>query len=156
MNNKGVSISFGNLRAAMRLAGVTLSILLLMSGCGGGAISAVRGQAAREMTCAEPAVNVTPAIPGASTLFYAEGCKQVRRYYVTCNVFGLCAEPVGINVLELVQHQAGFDLKCDGSNVAVQRLNTDTFGATGCDRQVSYVLLCDGSNCRVMQNTQSQ
>lgn len=145
----------------MRLTGVTVSMLVLACGCGAGAVSAVRGQAVHDMACAEPDVKVTPATtasgaPTDSGLYYAEGCKQVRRYYVGCNVFGMCTEPDGINVLELVQRQAGFDLKCDGSTVAVQRLNTDTFGATGCDRQVSYVLLCSGHDCRVVQNSQTQ
>jgi hypothetical protein len=100
-------------------------------------------------------VTVEPA-SGSSQLYYAEGCKQLRRYFVTCNVFGLCTEEDGVNVLELVQRQAQFDLKCDATSVAVQRMNTDTFGATGCDRRASYVLICGGGNCRVVQNSQSQ
>jgi hypothetical protein len=80
----------------------------------------------------------------------------VRRYGVGCNIFGYCPNLQGVNVLKLIQQQGAFDLKCDASQVTVQRLNTDTFGAGGCDRQASYVLLCSGSDCRVVQNSQSQ
>jgi hypothetical protein len=155
MINKRVSTGLRTFRGSKMLSGIVASILLLC-GCGAGAVSAVRGKAAEDMPCAEDAVKVTPATPNGSTVFYAEGCKQVRRYHVNCNTFGLCGTPEGVNARELVQRQAAFDLKCDGSNVAVERLNTDTFGATGCDRQVSYVLLCTGQDCRVVQNTQSQ
>jgi hypothetical protein len=121
----------------------------------------VRRQAIEDMSCPEPEVTVAPArtttgAPTDSGVYYAEGCKQVRRYSVGCNIFGYCPHPQGVNVLELVQRQGGFDLKCDQSKVTVQRLNTDTFGATGCDHQASYVLVCSAGDCRVVQNTQSQ
>lgn len=139
----------------MRISSAILQVMLLSTGCGAGAVSAVRGQASHDMACSEGNLTVTSAT-GSSELYYAEGCKQLRRYFVTCNVFGLCASPSGVNVLELVQRQAEFDLKCDPSSIAVQRMNTDTFGATGCGRRISYVLLCGGPGCRVVQNSQSQ
>lgn len=135
--------------------------MLGLASCGAGAVSNIRGQAAKDMSCPENAVTVTSAgkfNPGAndSGAYYAEGCKQIRRYEISCNAGGLCMAPEGTNVLVLVQKQAGFDLKCDDAAVTVRRLNTDTFGATGCDRQASYLLLCESSNCRVVQNTQTQ
>lgn len=134
---------------------IGLLVMWMSAGCGAGAVSSVRGQASQDMTCSERDLTVTQAT-GAPNLYYAEGCKQIRRYFVSCNVFGLCLTPRGVNVLELVQRQAEFDLSCPSSSVAVQRMNTDTFGAKGCDRRVSYVVVCDGEDCRVVQNTQSQ
>lgn len=134
--------------------------MLGLASCGAGATSNIRGQAAKDMSCPENDVQVTSvkANGGAndSGAYYAEGCKQIRRYTISCNGFGFCLAPEGMNVLTVVQKQAGFDLKCDDSAVTVRRLNTDTFGATGCDRQASYLLFCEYGNCRVVQNTQTQ
>ena len=121
----------------------------------GGPVSAVRDRASSDMSCSQAQTNVVP-VTGYTGLYYVEGCKQLRRYTVDCNALGICLTPKSVDVLALVQKQAGFDLKCDASSVAVERINTDTFGAQGCDRRASYVLLCRGQDCRVVQNTQSQ
>jgi hypothetical protein len=138
-----------------------VAIGLLLCGCGSGALSAVRGQAVKDMTCPAQSLTISPSSPPAgqpteSGVYYAEGCKQLRRYSVFCNIAGYCPDPSGLDILGMVQRQAGFDLKCDQSAVEVQRLNADTFGAIGCDRRASYVLLCPRGGCKLVQNTQSQ
>jgi hypothetical protein len=135
------------------------SIVLLLSGCGAGGLSAVREHASREMSC--PATSLTVTAEGAqgvnTNLYYAEGCQQVHRYVTACNVFGYCPTVQGVDALGLVKRQAVFDLRCDDANVATKRLNADTFGATGCGRQASYALACRlSTDCRVIQNTQTQ
>jgi hypothetical protein len=145
----------------MRIINARLVLVLGLAGCGAGAASNIRGQAAKDMSCPEADVQVTSAAKfnaGAndSGAYYAEGCKQIRRYVVGCNAMGLCTSPEGTDILAVVKKQAGFDLKCDDSAVTVRHLNTDTFGATGCDRQASYLLFCQSDNCRVVQNTQTQ
>jgi hypothetical protein len=138
-----------------------LVLMFGLASCGAGAVSNVRGQAAKDMSCPENDVVVTSAVNASggandSGAYYAEGCKQVRRYVISCNGLGFCLAPEGMNALAVVQKQAGFDLKCDDSAVTVRRLNVDTFGATGCDRQASYLLICQYGNCRVVQNSQTQ
>lgn len=145
----------------MRMSSAILMVALGMAGCGAGAISKVRGQAAKDMSCPEGDLAVASATnaPGGgneSGAYYAEGCKQIRRYVISCNGYGLCLSPDGVDVLAVVKKQAGFDLKCEDASVMVRRLNTDTFGATGCDRQASYLLFCESGTCRVVQNSQSQ
>jgi hypothetical protein len=140
---------------------VWLALGIIGSGCGAGGLAAVREQASLDMQCPEASLEVAAANPSGadnptdSGLYYAEGCQKLRRYTVGCNIFGYCPEPQGVDALNLVQRQAGFDLQCEPAAIAIQRLNVDTFGATGCGRQASYVLLCAGS-CRVVQNTQTQ
>jgi hypothetical protein len=142
------------------MAGVVVSVALF-SGCGAGALKAVRGQAAQEMPCPEAQVVVAPAVAGnggptESGVYYAQGCQKLLRYSVGCNVGGMCFVERGVDVEDVLRRQAAFDLKCGQANLAIQGLAADTFGVVGCDHQVSYLLRCSGQDCRVIQNTQSQ
>ena len=130
------------------------------SGCGAGGLAAVRKQASQEMQCPEASIVVTAASANAGTPtesgpYYAEGGQRLRRYTVGCNIFGYCPNSQSVDALDLIQRQANFDLQCEPADIEIQHLNVDTFGATGCGRQASYVLVCAGS-CRVVQNTQTQ
>lgn len=145
----------------MRVVILAFIAALISSGCGSGALSAIRGKAAQDMACPEKDLAVSPVYdsaggPTESGAYYAEGCQRLRRYEVGCNTFGYCPDPQGVDIQELVLRQAAFDLKCEQDAITTQWLNRDTFGARGCDRQASYLLRCDKSNCRVVQNTQSQ
>ena len=142
------------------IPGVTLAILFGAMGCGVGATRTIHTQAMRDLACPSNEVKVIPTASvrpdGTSGEYYAEGCKQIRRYAVQCNLFGKCFEPQGVDVLTMVEKQAGFDLRCNRNAIMVSRLNIDTFGVIGCDRQVSYQLLCEFANCYLTQNSQMQ
>ncbi|CAM4533379.1 Lipoprotein [Myxococcus xanthus] len=145
----------------MRAVVFAFVVALMSSGCGSGALSAIRGKAAQDMACPEKDLAVNPVhdyagAPNESGAYYAEGCQKLRRYEVGCNAFGYCPDPHGVDIQELILRQAAFDLKCEQDSISTQRLNRDTFGARGCDQQASYILLCSRSSCRVVQNTQSQ
>ena len=130
---------------------------LLLHGCGAGGLAAVRKQARTEMSCPDASLQISSASPQVEAgPYYAQGCAQLRRYTVGCNIFGFCPDPHSVDALDLLQRQAAFDLKCERSGITVDRLNTDTFGASGCGRQASYVLLCGTGDCKVVQNTQAQ
>lgn len=90
--------------------------------------------------------------------YYVEGCGRIGRYWAPCNPNGLCAAVQGGVVSDMVLRQAAFDLKCDQAAVTLTRLDADTFGARGCEKQASYLLVgCDkAGGCRVIQNTQTQ
>jgi hypothetical protein len=145
------------MRAVSRWGAMAAAAGLLLTGCGAGGLAAVRKQASTEMSCPDASVQVTSASPNTEAgPYYAQGCAQLRRYTVGCNIFGFCPEPRGVDALDLLQRQAAFDLKCERAGIAVDRLNSDTFGARGCGRQASYVLLCGTGDCKVVQNTQAQ
>ena len=44
----------------------------------------------------------------------------------------------------LVRDKASFDLNCERQEIAVTRINDSSYGAKGCNKQASYVLL----NCQ--------
>ncbi len=137
-------------------------LFVMLTGCGAGARSAIRGQAAEDMSCPAESVTVAPAAssvsgPTDSGVYYAEGCDRLFRYTVGCNAFGYCPDPRAVDARDLLGKQAAFDLKCHDAALTITRLNVDTFGVSGCDRQASYVLDCSsGVACRVVQNTQAQ
>ena len=139
----------------------TSSALVWLTGCGGGAVPAIRSQAASDLSC--PAANIKVDAPSASGqaptesgAYYAEGCGKRWRYTVGCNIGGYCPSPQGVDVKEVLTKQAAFDLTCGRDQLAIADLNADTFGVAGCGRKVSYVLLCEYRTCRAVQNTQSQ
>jgi hypothetical protein len=145
------------MRAVVGWGPLAMAASLLLTGCGAGGLAAVRKQASTEMSCPDASLQVINAAPKVEAgPYYAQGCAQLRRYTVGCNIFGFCPDPRGVDALELLQRQAAFDLKCERAGITVDRLNTDTFGASGCGRQASYVLLCGAGDCKVVQNTQAQ
>jgi hypothetical protein len=134
---------------------------LLLAGCGG-ALSAVRDQAAADFKCDASniqvhAANPTGDAPMESGVYYAKGCDKEWRYRVSCNAGGYCPRKEGVDVKELLSKQASFDLTCDGDQLTISELNGDTFGVSGCKKKASYVLVCTaGRACRAVQNTQAQ
>jgi hypothetical protein len=136
----------------------TLLPFIGIAGCGSGAIPTIRPQAISDMHCEQ--VQVHHAKPGAPANsagpYYAEGCGKIWRYVVGCNVGGLCMNPSGTDVSELLSRQAAFDLSCPATDLAISALNADTFGVTGCGKKASYVLVCGTGGCKAIQNTQSQ
>jgi hypothetical protein len=65
-------------------------------------------------------------------------------------------EPQGTDVKAIVAKQAAFDLSCGADKVKLSALNADTFGAEGCGKKASYILLCPVGGCKAVQNTQAQ
>lgn len=138
-----------------------LSVLLYvfwLTGCGSGAIATIRPQAVKDLNCEQVEVHHTqPGAPSNSAgPYYAEGCGKIWRYVVACNVGGLCMNPAGTDIGQLISRQAAFDLSCANTDLAIAPLNTDTFGVTGCGKKASYLAVCKVGGCKAVQNTQSQ
>lgn len=136
----------------------TLTVLSIMSGCSG-PIVAVRKQAAQDMECDGSKIEIVRAAGGNSTEsgpYYARGCDKQWRYVVGCNVAGYCIQPQGTDVKGILDRQAAFDLDCTPDAIKSSELNGDTFGAAGCGRHASYVLICGTGGCKAVQNTQTQ
>lgn len=148
------------LRAPIPPLWAFLVLLPGLPGCGGGAVATIRPQAAKDLGCAEAKVQVRSARPGAPANdagpYYANGCGKLWRYVVGCNPFGLCMNPQGTDVREILARQAAFDLTCDVPGLTITELNADTFGASGCGRKASYLVVCHTDGCKAIQNTQSQ
>ncbi len=107
------------------------------------------------MSCPDEKLSVSSAGTAKAGPYYVEGCDQLRRYVVGCNIFDFCPDPQGFDAGSLVRRQAAFDLQCDRGAVSIEHLSADTFGVRGCGKQASYLLVCRGE-CRLVQNTQSQ
>jgi hypothetical protein len=136
------------------------SSMLCLGACGSGAVAAIRPQAAKDMSCAEGQIQVRHVRPGASENdagpYYAEGCGKLWRYVVGCNTGGLCMNPQGTDVRELITRQASFDLTCERQALTIAELNADTFGVNGCGKKASYIVMCRVGSCKAVQNTQAQ
>lgn len=126
----------------------------LVCSCGAGPMPLLKKKVPQDLSCAESEIRIEES----GGVYYAQGCGQIRRYTVPCNPHGLCFEPQGVAVSPILRRQASFDLNCGEKDLSVQRLNADTFGVRGCDRQASYILASCASeaSCRVVQNTQTQ
>ncbi len=135
-------------------------IVALCVGCGAGPLAAVRPKAAEKMQCEESKLTFEQIGGGSGPggTYYVEGCNKVGLFAAGCNVFGYCPASDGEVVSEKIRRQAAFDLSCGEKDVSVMKINADTFGATGCEKKASYLLVdCGRTNgCRVVQNTQSQ
>lgn len=132
-------------------------VLSLLCGCTADRIAHVRSLAARELACDESSIRYTEK----TGWVIAEGCGEIGHYYVPCGAFGNCFDPVaGKVVTRLVRKQAAFDLQCIDKEVVLTELGQDTWGAAGCGKQASYIIVPAGcstnQSCRVVQNTQAQ
>ena len=136
----------------MRVLNWIVPVLAL--GCAGPEAS-VRRFAAQDMKCAEGQLVLSQPKPTVN-LFLVDGCSETGRYVAACNTFGYCPTIQGEVVSDLILKQAAFDLQCEAGAVHLSALNADTFGARGCGRQASYLLLCDTPPCKAIQNTQTQ
>jgi hypothetical protein len=114
----------------------------------------VRSHATSDLPCEASKIAVSPTEEHGVGPYYAEGCGKRWRYVVPCNIGGYCL-PKGIDIGELLEKQAAFDLGCEGRKLQVQQLADDTFGIKGCGKQASYTLICR-AGCKAVQNTQSQ
>jgi hypothetical protein len=135
---------------------VLAALLLASAACGSGPLARIQAHAASEMRCDQAKLKLTQDKPGVNT-FTVEGCGQIARYWTICNIGGYCPDVQGEIVSATVQKQAAFDLQCSAADVQISMINPETFGARGCGRQASYLLVdCNRGACRVVQNTQSQ
>jgi hypothetical protein len=62
----------------------------------------------------------------------------------------------GTDVKAIIATQAAFDLSCGADQIKLAALNADTFGAEGCGKKASYILVCTVGGCKAVQNTQAQ
>lgn len=61
--------------------------------------------------------------------------------------------------MDLIRQRAAFDLSCNESIEVVDIGNEKTFGATGCDRRASYVVVCVNayaSSCTAIMNSDEE
>ncbi len=129
---------------------------LMMVGCGGSGLETVRAHAATAMNCDASRLKLTPDKP-ESTSFTVEGCGQIARFWVRCSDHGCSPDVYGSVISPMLTKQAAFDLKCPVPEVQLSQLSIETFGAKGCGRQASYLLVdCAMGTCRAIQNTQAQ
>ena len=145
---------FEPIRTSVSLAVLALSLL---SGCTADRIAHVRPLAVRELACDESKIRYTEK----TGWVIAEGCGEIGHYYVPCGALGNCVGPAaGKIVTRIVRKQASFDLQCSDKEVGLTELGQDTWGAAGCGKQASYIILPAGcstdQSCRVVQNTQAQ
>lgn len=129
-----------------------LLILLALTACGGG-IEGVRARAPADLQCDPQSIQVRPASPSGPPAgpFYVEGCDKLWRY-----VSPPGGNTEGTDVKGLITKQAAFDLSCSADQIKLSALNADTFGAEGCGKKASYILLCPVGGCKAVQNTQAQ
>lgn len=59
-----------------------------------------------------------------------------------------------INMEDEVLRRAPFDLECKREEIKITKLGANTFGATGCKKKASYVVICKGGmECDVILNS---
>jgi hypothetical protein len=59
-----------------------------------------------------------------------------------------------VNMEDEVLRRAPFDLECKREEITVTKLGANTFGATGCGKKASYVVICKGGmECDVILNS---
>jgi hypothetical protein len=59
-----------------------------------------------------------------------------------------------VNMEEEVLRRAPFDLEYKREEIVVTKLGANTFGATGCGKKASYVVICKGGmECDVILNS---
>jgi hypothetical protein len=123
-----------------------------MWGCAG-ADSTIRGRAAADLRCPSKYVEVTPADTSkpdnyGSGTYFAEGCRQIRRYTVQCDNAG-CHDVQSFDISTLIENQAVIDLRCDIDSLVTVRLGVDHYGVAGCNLQATYRIRCEGNHCRL-------
>ncbi len=113
----------------------------------------MRARAPADLQCDSKSIQVSPASPAGPPAgpYYAEGCDKLWRY-----VSPPGGETTGTDVKALITKQAAFDLSCSADQLKLSALNADTFGAEGCGKKASYILVCPVGGCKAVQNTQAQ
>ncbi len=74
---------------------------------------------------------------------------------ISCAGTGKFGKPV--NMEDEVLRRAPFDLECARENIQITKLGANTFGAVGCGKKASYVVICKGGmECDVILNSDVQ
>jgi hypothetical protein len=95
-----------------------------------------------------------------------KGCVYHRRRPSSPALLAGCGGDLSDKAALKVRDQAAFDLQCDKTKLAVQKISDDasfggvknfTFGARGCEKQVTYKASCSGwTDCSIMTDAQAK
>lgn len=105
------------------------------------------------------------ASPAGATQTHMSTPTNTRRFAMIILLLAVaCAHKQQDQASQKVIERATFDLKCSRDAVTVQKISDDhsfmgvkntTWGASGCDRQITYKSSCGLGNCQVIADAAS-